>query len=166
MRVTERYAHALAGHLHELVTSAPDCVEQTVLHGVPPNAPRSGETNVRPARIGRATYGLEAGRIKRENKGLSLAVGQAWSTDALPGELALGVLRAVDEGAPAGAMARQLALDVLRVAPADGALWQRAVAVIEGGALRMRHAVELAGMVVDAVEGVTGESITSGRAVG
>ena len=55
----------------------------------------------------------------------------------------------------------RLALDVLRSAPADSAPWARAVAVLEGGPLRMRHAVELAGLVVDATEhGVTGEEMT------
>ena len=38
----------------------------------------------------------------------------------------------------------------LRGAGADGAAWNRAVAVLEGGALRMRHAVELAGFVLEA----------------
>ena len=52
------------------------------------------------------------------------------------GGLAMAVLRAVDEGTPAGAMGRALALGVLRVAPPDGAIWLRAVAVLEGGAGR------------------------------
>ena len=71
----------------------------------------------------------------------------------LPGveALALGVLRAVDEGLPAGDIARELALAVLRSEASDSAPWVRAVAVLEGGALRMRHAVELAGVVLEAV---------------
>ena len=65
----------------------------------------------------------------------------------------------MDEGAPAGTMARELAIEVLRYAASDSAPWWRAVAVLEGGALRMRHAVELAGLVIDASE-VTGEGMT------
>jgi hypothetical protein len=52
------------------------------------------------------------------------------------GTLALDLLRAVDEGAPAGELARSLAMAVLRAAAPDSAPWCRAVAVIEGGALR------------------------------
>ena len=74
------------------------------------------------------------------------------------GQLAVELLRAVDEGTPAGDLARALALDVLRVAPADSPPWHRAVAVLEGGPLRMRHAVELAGLVMEAA--VTGEGMT------
>ena len=86
------------------------------------------------------------------------AVGQTWDSGPLYAA-SLELLRAFDEGTPAGALARALALDVLRSAPADSAPWARAVAVLEGGPLRMRHAVELAGLVVDAV-GVTGEGMT------
>lgn len=39
------------------------------------------------------------------------------------------------------------------------AVMHRAVAVLEGGPLRMRHAVELAGLVMEAAE-VTGERMT------
>ncbi|MDB4930090.1 MAG: hypothetical protein JWM10_2574 [Myxococcaceae bacterium] len=79
------------------------------------------------------------------------AVGRPWDNAAAR---ALDVLRAVDEGTPAGDLGRALALDVLRVAAPDSAPWSRAVAVLEGGPLRMRHAVELAGLVVEAAEGV------------
>ena len=48
---------------------------------------------------------------------------------------------------------------MLRVAAPDSAVWARAVAVLEGGTLRMRHAVELAGLVTEAAE-VTGERMT------
>jgi hypothetical protein len=62
------------------------------------------------------------------------------------------LLRAVDTGEPAGELARTLALDVLRAAAPDSAPWLRAVAVLEGGVLRMRHAVELAGDVLLAMD--------------
>lgn len=62
------------------------------------------------------------------------------------------LLRAVDSGEPAGELARALALDVLRAAAPDSAPWLRAVAVLEGGVLRMRHAVELAGDVLLAMD--------------
>lgn len=39
------------------------------------------------------------------------------------------------------------------------AVMHRAVAVLEGGPLRMRHAVELAGLVMEAAE-ITGEGMT------
>lgn len=46
-----------------------------------------------------------------------------------------------------------------RVWVGGSAPWSRAVAVVEGGPLRMRHAVELAGLVMEAAE-VTGEGMT------
>lgn len=55
-------------------------------------------------------------------------------------------------------MARELAIEVLWYAAPYSAPWWRSVAVLEGGTLRMRHAVELAGLVLDAT-GVTGEGI-------
>lgn len=73
-------------------------------------------------------------------------MGQAWD-DLAP--LAAQFLRAVDVGEPAGGLARQLALAVLRVTAPDSPAWNRAVEVLEGGPLRMRHAVELAGDVID-----------------
>jgi hypothetical protein len=85
-------------------------------------------------------------------------VGHAWGDEGLRAT-SVQLLRAVDEGAPAGELARALALDVLRVAAPDSPEWARAVAVIEGGPLRMRRAVELAGLVVEAVD-VTGERMT------
>nr|MBK7065272.1 hypothetical protein [Deltaproteobacteria bacterium] len=60
---------------------------------------------------------------------------------------------------PGRELARALALDVLRSAAPDSAPWSRAVAVVEGGPLRMRHAVELAGLVMEAAE-VFGEGMT------
>lgn len=47
----------------------------------------------------------------------------------------------------------------VRVWVGGSAPWSRAVAVVEGGPLRMRHAVELAGLVMEAAE-VTGEGMT------
>ena len=113
---------------------------------------------MRPARLERATGGLEGLRTTLENKAFSGEVGQAWDNGALRG-VAVELLRAVDEGTPAGGVARALALDVLRVAAPDSAAWARAVAVLEGGPLRMRHAVELAGLVMEAAE-VTGGRMT------
>ena len=86
------------------------------------------------------------------------AVERTWTNSGLPAR-AMELLRAVDEGTPAGELARALALDVLRSAAPDSAPWSRAVAVVEGGPLRMRHAVELAGLVMEAAE-VSGEGMT------
>ncbi len=67
------------------------------------------------------------------------------------GHRAIELLRAVDEGTAAGAPARELAMEVLRRAVPDSAAWTRAVAVLEGGPMKMRDAVTLAGEVLDAV---------------
>ena len=66
--------------------------------------------------------------------------------------LAVTLLRAIDEGTPAGDPARAFALAVLAsTAPMSG-IWRSAVEIIEGGPLRMRWAVMLAGEVLgDAV---------------
>jgi hypothetical protein len=72
-------------------------------------------------------------------------------TNSPPAEaLALDLLGAVDEGRPAGPLARGLAVEVLRRAAPDTAPWLRALDVLEAGALRVRVAVELAGLVLDA----------------
>ncbi len=63
---------------------------------------------------------------------------------------ALDFLRAVDEGQPARPLARELAVEVLRRAAPDSAPWLRAVDALEAGALRVRVAVDLAGLVLDA----------------
>lgn len=72
--------------------------------------------------------------------------------------LALDLLRAVDEGLPAGAAARELAVEVLRRSAPDTAAWTKAVDVLEGGPLRARRAVELAGLVLDAAEEEDGDA--------
>lgn len=78
-------------------------------------------------------------------------------TDSTAGEgrlraLALDLLGAVDEGRPAGPVARDLAVEVLRQLVPDSAGWAKALDVLEGGALRVRRAVDLAGLVLDAIE--------------
>jgi hypothetical protein len=65
-------------------------------------------------------------------------------------EQAATLLRAVDEGLPTREPARALAITVLRKAHPDSRAWALAVAVLEGGPLRARNAVDLAGEVVDA----------------
>ena len=65
--------------------------------------------------------------------------------------VALELLTAVDEGRPAGGIARELAVEVLRAMAPDSAPWRKAVEVLEGGPLRMRRAVDLAGLVLDAI---------------
>ena len=73
-----------------------------------------------------------------------------------PGEglrgVALDLLHAVDEGHPVAAPARALAVEVLRTMAPDSAPWLLAVTVLEGGPLRARNAVELAGVVLDALD--------------
>lgn len=76
-------------------------------------------------------------------------------------DLAEGFLRAVDEGHPAGPLARTLSVEVLRSMAADSAPWVLAVEVLEGGPLRMRRAVELAGQVFEAAEVEEGEGACS-----
>jgi hypothetical protein len=66
--------------------------------------------------------------------------------------VALDLLTAVDEGHPAGPVARTLAMTVLRHAAPDSLAWLRAVDVLEGGPLRARRAVDLAGLLLDALE--------------
>jgi hypothetical protein len=80
--------------------------------------------------------------------------------------LALELLTAVDEGRPAGDLARSLALDVLRAAAPDTVAWNIAVRVLEGGPLRIRHAVELAGLVVEGVCGFSVEAPVRVKASG
>lgn len=180
LAMAQRYMHLAPAHLHDRVRGAGGGTSGTGRDpspGVTPGAdagrgmdaprgtevvvPRSRENTVCPARLERATGGLEGRDASLETQGVSLAVGHPWDATRVAGGLAMELLRAVDAGTPAGALARSLALDVLRSAPADSAPWARAVAVLEGGPLRMRHAVELAGLVVDATEhGVTGEEMT------
>ena len=62
---------------------------------------------------------------------------------------ALALLEAVDEGRPAGDLCRALALAVLASETPGEAPWTAAVEVIEGGPLRIRRAVALAGMILD-----------------
>ena len=73
--------------------------------------------------------------------------------------VALELLTAVDEGRPAGPVARELAVEVLRQTAPDSAGWTKAVEVLEGGPLRMRRAVDLAGLVLD----VIGEELAAGE---
>lgn len=58
-------------------------------------------------------------------------------------------MRAIDEGAPAGPIARELAVQVLTMPPRSAG-WACALSVLEAGGARMRHAIELAGHVLDA----------------
>ena len=185
VNVTERYAHALVGHLHGAVgavealpAALPPSVAGTAPESspvevflVPSDAasgrgtnctvgrdvigPRLSRNTARPARLERATLGLEGRGGTLAPPGNSRVVGHAWAMEVPPGPLvealAGELLRAVDEGLPAGTVARELAVAVLRSAPTDSPPWHRAVAVLEGGPLRMRHAVELAGDVLEAV---------------
>lgn len=72
-------------------------------------------------------------------------------TDSLR-RVSLALLAAVDEGLPVAAVARDLAVEALRQCPADTAPWRLAVAVLDGGPLRARRAVELAGLVLDGID--------------
>ena len=72
-------------------------------------------------------------------------------------ELALALLQAVDEGRAAGPFVRELAVGVLRATAPSSAPWTLAVALLEGGPLRMRRAVDLAGLVMELSERVEGK---------
>lgn len=106
----------------------------------------------RPGGLEPPTRGLE-GRVKTTVFQGVFAHHDRPVTDS-PGLDALAVefLHAVDEGRPAGPLARGLAMEVLRRSAPDSTLWLRAVDALEAGALRVRVAVELAGLVLDAVE--------------
>ena len=64
---------------------------------------------------------------------------------------AFALLEAIDSGAPIGAPARALAVSTLRVTAPDTAPWWKAIELLEGGPLRARRAVDLAGQVLDAL---------------
>lgn len=159
--ITERYAHLAPGYLHDRahapVVASPERGTEAP-RGTAPFVPRIGGNA---GNTGRNTRPLSAPRVRDEtleNTVFPSSVGQAWDSGALRAR-AMELLRAVDDGSPAGELARALALDVLRSAAPDSAPWSRAVAILEGGPLRMRHAVELAGLVMEAAE-VTGEGMT------
>ncbi len=77
--------------------------------------------------------------------------------------VALALLAAVDEGAPAADLARALAVAVLAVEPPGSARWSTALAVMEGGALRTRRAVMLAGEVLGDAECSSPEALLHAR---
>ena len=82
---------------------------------------------------------------------MSNSHGGAESVKSALRPLAFELLRAVDDGLPLGGVARELAVEALRRLAPDTAGWTLAVAVLEGGPLRARRAVELAGVVLDEV---------------
>ena len=77
-------------------------------------------------------------------------VGHVTAIDALRRH-AFALLEAIDSGAPIGAPARALAVSTLRVTAPDTAPWWKAIELLEGGPLRARRAVDLAGQVLDAL---------------
>lgn len=95
----------------------------------------------------RATAG-----ISEETAGRDQPVTNSTAGEGGLSALSLELLRAVDEGRPARSIARELAVEALRSSTPDSAPWLRAVAVLEAGALRVRAAVDLAGLVLDAAE--------------
>jgi len=110
--------------------------------------------SARPEGLEPPTRGLE-GRVKTAVLQGVFASHDRPVTDSPAGALsdvALDLLRAVDDGRPAGPIARGLALEVLRRSAPDSAPWLRAVDVLEAGALRVRVAVDLAGLLLDAAE--------------
>ncbi len=131
-------------------------------HEAPPNSAHEGEgfrskplvSRARPGRLEPPTYGLDDRKASLENKGNRANVANPWPVRA-PGEalrgVALDLLHAVDEGHPVAAPARALAVEALRSTAPDSAPWLLAVTVLEGGPLRARNAVELAGVVLDAL---------------
>ena len=93
-----------------------------------------------------------ANALQRKGSGDTAAAGFPVAPRCAPSEgldaLALAVLCAVDEGTPAGLPARALALAVLATEPPGSPRWTAAVEIIEGGPLRVRRAVMLAGEVL------------------
>lgn len=130
--VTERYAHLAPGYLHEQA--------QRTARGAdsPPSVTQArGSQLAPPARIERATNAL----------GKRTPIAANSSPNALrdpPVTHALALLRAVDEGRPSAEHLESLVGAVL-----GEPLVALALRVREGGPLRIRLAVELAGMVLD-----------------
>jgi len=111
---------------------------------------RAPPTGLEPVTFGLGRRPSIAG-IPGENAGRGSSVGDSRSFAALH-NAALDLLRAVDDGHPIGAPARALAVEVLRSTAPDSPPWHLAVTVLEGGPLRARNAVELAGRVLDALD--------------
>ena len=93
-------------------------------------------------------HGFKRHRDLSDTTGEFGRVDHPWTTAPALHYLAKFVLEAVDGGAPVGDLARDLAVGALRTAPVDSDPWLHAVAVLEGGPLRIRHAVELAAAVL------------------
>lgn len=167
--VTERYAHTTAEHLHRRVASVSKRgtagpilrpAGPILRPAAPENGSRANHGNacfsVPPTRLERVAYGL-GNRCSMLVSPMVREVQDTFGThsppEAHPAEhlraLALEMLSAVDRGAPAGDLARSLAVEVLRGVPPTGEAWALALSVVEGGPLKMRRAVELAGWVVE-----------------
>lgn len=149
---TQRYAHLSPGHVHDRIRGTNGARGTGAF--VPRNHENAANPGVTPSGANASVGRHEALAAPMKTR----AVGQAWDNGGLRAR-SEELLRAVDEGTPAGELARALALDVLRSAAPDSAPWSRAVAILEGGPLRMRHAVELAGLVMEAMA-LPGEAMT------
>lgn len=164
---TMRYAHLAPDYLHRVVAplrDAPDPLPDPLpariegkASGVPrletstPGGTRTHDRRIRNTTGNAAPQGVS---VHRPSNGPSIEPPEG----DLEG-VAMALLRAVDEGAPAADLARALAVTVLASSPPGSPRWSAALAVMEGGALRTRRAVMLAGEVLGDGESV---SLTDG----
>jgi len=177
---TMRYAHLAPGYLHNVVAEVRETggspgvsapvgayrgdsggeITPTATNVPPLKTSTPGGTRTHDRRIRNATdnttpqgvsarWGLTVGVISPPAEGLE--------------GVALALLEAVDEGAPAADLARALAVAVLAVEPPGSARWSTALAVMEGGALRTRRAVMLAGEVLGDAECSSPEALLHAR---
>lgn len=164
--MTERYSHLGPEHLHARLTrTVQRPAEETggaVTNGRDQSAPGESVTpSPRPSRnpffsaVGRVGIEPTTDGLKVRHSTAGIAddsdVRDQLVTDSLR-RVSLALLAAVDEGLPVAAVARDLAVEALRQCPADTAPWRLAVAVLDGGPLRARRAVELAGLVLDGID--------------
>lgn len=143
----------------ETVTPDVRCAETPCFQGAPGGA-RTPDPRLRSPRGNAGFQGVFA---RRDGSMTVKAPGDPVEVPPVeaPEALALELLTAVDEGLPAGPVARALAVSVLASKDPLTAPWWRAVEVLEGGPLRVRRAVELAGMLLEG-EAVQGEHTAAG----
>lgn len=169
---TMRYAHLAPDYLHRVVAEVREEASQPAADPLSdPLSPRiEGKANRVPPSFSSTLEGTRTPDRRIRNtadnavpQGVSAHRPSIRPSIEPPGEppaeglegVALALLRAVDEGAPAVDLARALALAVLSTEPPGSTWWTAAVGIVEGGPLRTRRAVMLAGEVLGDRESVS-----------
>lgn len=165
---TMRYAHLAPGYLHNVVAGARDTggAPGATLYPTPDATPIRGNADPVPPSFSSTLEGTRTPDRRIRNapgnaapQGVSAHLPSIRPPIEPPAEglegAALALLRAVDDGAPAAELARALALAVLATEPPGSKRWTAAVAALEGGPLRTRRAVALAGEVLEGAECVS-----------